>query len=168
MAKRLNISKDEFENLRDTLLCKGENEQTVKTQLEVLSFLLREYLTKETEINNILSESNQLGNNYVLKSFEFIERNFTKDISVDDVAKECYISVPYLQSLFSKTIGHGVAEEIRNRRIKYAKELLLTTEYSVKHIAFECGFESADYFSVAFKKQCGVTPLKFRKTHRNI
>lgn len=165
LAKRLNISLDELLQLKDTYLQPIKNQDDIKTQLEILVYLIKNYLKNESSVPKFINQKSKITNSYVIKALEYIDRDFTKNITVDDVAKTCFISVPYLQNLFSEFLGHGIAEEIRNKRIIYAKELLCTTEYSVKRIAFECGFESADYFSVVFKKLCGITPLKFRKSH---
>lgn len=165
LAKRLGIPLDKLLNIRNEHLKKINHQITIEAQLEILIFLIKEFLTNESKILDFINEKNKVGNSYILKALEYIDRNFTKDISVKDVAENCFISVPYLQSLFSNLCGHGVAEEIRNKRVEYAKELLLTTEYSIKQIAFEGGFKSADYFSVVFKKCCNTTPLKYRKNH---
>jgi YesN/AraC family two-component response regulator len=165
LAKRLNIPLNELLQLKDTYLQPVKNQTDIETQLEILVYLIKDYLKKESHILKLINKNSKITNSYVLKALEYIERNFTKNITVPDVAKICFISVPYLQNLFCEFLGHGIAEEIRNRRITYAKELLCSTEYSVKRIAFECGFDSADYFSVVFKKLCDTTPLKFRKSH---
>ena len=165
LAKRLNISLDKLLTIQNEHLKKIDNQITVEAQLEILIFLIKEFIINESKALDFIKERNKLGNSYILKALEYIERNFTKDISVKDVAKNCFISVPYLQSQFSQLCGHGVAEEIRNKRIEYAKELLLTTEYSIKQIAFSGGFKSADYFSVVFNKHCNTTPLKYRKAY---
>ena len=49
-------------------------------------------------------------------------------------------------------------------RMKYARELLSVGKYSVNEISEMCGFESACYFSVSFKKIHGVSPLAFAKS----
>ena len=165
LAKRLNIPLETLLNIRNDYLIKIDNQATIEAQLEILIFLIKEFLIRESKTFDFVNEKNKVSNAYILKALEYIDRNFTRDISVKDVAENCFISVPYLQSLFSELCGHGVAEEIRNKRLEYSKELLLTTEYSIKQIAFSCGFKSADYFSVIFKKYCNATPLKYRKKH---
>lgn len=165
LAKRLNIPLETLLDIQHKYLIKIENQINIESQLEILIFLIKEFLIKESKTLNFVNEKNKVNNAYIIKSLEYIDRNFTKGISVKDVAENCFISVPYLQSLFSKLCGHGVAEEIRNKSLEYAKELLLTTEYSIKQIAFSSGFKSADYFSVIFKKHFNTTPLKYRKAH---
>jgi transcriptional regulator GlxA family with amidase domain len=50
-----------------------------------------------------------------------------------------------------------------NLRLKKAKELLVTTNMSIKQIAFEMGFQSNYYFTRIFTKKMGVTPTGIRK-----
>ena len=60
----------------------------------------------------------------------------------------------------------GFNEYISTIRIEYAKELLLTTNQKVNEIAEECGFSSASYFNVVFRKQVGVSPGAYRNTKK--
>lgn len=159
LIERLGVSLEEFDSVIRSYLVLDSRENYVRTMLQILAFLFKEYIKKE----NLVTLKNPENNPYVIKALEYIDRNFTKDITISHVARECHISVSYLQYLFAKGLGYGVAESIRKKRIDYAKELLSTTDFSVKYISFESGFLSADYFSVIFKKECGVTPLKYRK-----
>ena len=58
-----------------------------------------------------------------------------------------------------------MAEE---QRIKKSTNLLLTTNYSLTQIAFECGFSSQSYFSYVFKRHYGVSPSKYRTEYANV
>jgi len=167
LSKRLNVSFENFEKIHSELLVEPYDEQQLMHEIKLLAYLIENYVKKAKGVSDFLVKKNQLSNTYVINALDYIERNFYKDISVIDVAKASFISASYLQSLFSKLVGHGVAEEIRFQRIKYAKELLCTTEYSIKQIAFECGFESSEYFSYVFKNECDIPPLKFRKSNKH-
>jgi AraC-like DNA-binding protein len=70
-----------------------------------------------------------------------------------------------LQHLFIEFSSDGIASAIRRKRIERACRYLIETDRSIKDIAFSCGFYNTDYFSVAFKKSTGTSPLKFRKLH---
>ena len=50
---------------------------------------------------------------------------------------------------------------IEQQRIKKAIDLLLTTDYALTRIAYECGFSSQSYFSYAFKRKMGKTPRQY-------
>lgn len=160
-ANLLGITTQEFLATQNTELVSTDKEKFVITMLQILSHLFDEYIEQSID----LFERNPTTNQHLIKAIEYISLNFKKNISVSQVAKECYISTPYLQSLFSKYLGHGVAEEIRKQQINYAKELLSTTQYSVKHISYLCGFESSDYFCTVFKRETNTSPLKYRKSN---
>lgn len=160
ICKRLSTDKDELINLKNHALITPEREDFVIYALEILADLISRYITEKIDLSLFTQPKT---NEYVIKAIEFISTNFSLDITALEVADYCHISVAYLQRLFCEVKGHGIAEEIRNSRLNYAKELLCTTEYSVKYIAFQCGYNSADYFCTTFKKYLGISPLKFRK-----
>lgn len=163
LSKRLNISLEKLDEIRDETLCEPLSEKMLIHQIKILTYLIENYIKKDSEILSLLVKKNPVSNTYVINALNYIKFNFNKNISVSDVANASFVSASYLQNLFTKYVGRSVSEEINLQRIENAKELLSTTEYSIKYIAFECGFESSEYFSVVFKKICNITPLKFRK-----
>lgn len=55
---------------------------------------------------------------------------------------------------------------INQKRIERAQLALIATNRSIKRVAYEAGFQDANYFSRLFKKQTGVSPLAYRVSHR--
>lgn len=97
-------------------------------------------------------------------ALDYISENFTcETIPIEYLAKLCGISEPYLRILFHRTFSVSPAVYIRNLRIKRAKELLLTGEYSVAETATLAGFNDISYFSREFKKAIGVSPRSFQE-----
>ena len=84
--------------------------------------------------------------------------HLTETITTAQLAKLCNISEPYLRKLFQNLFGVSPIVYIRNLKIEYAKELLLSAEYSVTEIAMMTGFNDAAYFSREFKKATGISP----------
>lgn len=85
------------------------------------------------------------------------------DLSQVQVADRFRISNYTLSRLFKNQVGVGFAEYLTAKRLECAKELLLTTSYSVKEVAAMAGFASENYFSRTFKLYEGVSPSAFRK-----
>ena len=56
----------------------------------------------------------------ISEALEYIEKNITEDISIDDIAKQVHISAYYFQKGFSLLCGYTVMEYIRNRRLALA------------------------------------------------
>ena len=50
-------------------------------------------------------------------------------------------------------------------RIEHSKELLLGNDMKVYEIAEKVGYRNVDYFHIKFKRQVGMTPAEFRRTH---
>ena len=103
-------------------------------------------------------------NRAVLKpAMQYINEHYiTDNISIAHLSGLCGISEPYLRRLFHRTFSVSPAVYIRNLRIKYAKELLLTGEYSVTEAASLSGFNDAAYFSREFKKATGISPKEYK------
>ena len=98
--------------------------------------------------------------NNILK---YIENNLQNDLSLKKIADEFFISYVYLCKLFQTYMPFSVNRTIENYRINKARDLLQKTNKSIEQISEECGFSSANYFSLAFKRNTGLSPLNYRK-----
>lgn len=93
---------------------------------------------------------------------EYINKNISSMINSEDVAKECCLSVKQLGRVFKSEMGISVSEYIKRVRLNSAKSLLITTDLSIKEIAYSVGFESQSSFMAFFKHRMGVSPGIFR------
>lgn len=98
----------------------------------------------------------------VADAIRFININYAKPISVDDVAEHCSVSTSYLHKLFAKVRGTTPHDAIVDRRIMAAKHLLMNTKSSIFEVAEKCGFRSQAYFSDCFRKRTDCSPSQFR------
>lgn len=101
-----------------------------------------------------------------LLALQYVENNYSSNLSVECVASQLGYHPYYLGSVFKKSMGTGLCEYINAVRIKNAEELLLHTDDPISIIAERCGFESADRFSFVFKKQNKMPPSKWRHEYR--
>lgn len=94
----------------------------------------------------------------------YLELHF-KDANLGQVqvADEFEISNYTLSRMFKSYVGVGFAEYLIEKRLNYAKHLLLESDYSINDIALMSGFSSVHYFSRMFKASLDVTPSAFRK-----
>ena len=166
LAEKCGMSDDAFTEFREGALLDidEETESHIQTYIQILALLLKNYITTSNEGQKMLSKKSEYyhKNKYILNALDYINENFTRKINICDVANACHISESYLKHICKEVLGHGISHEILARRIDYAKELLCTTDFSVKYIALECGFTNTDYFSAAFKNKTGYSPLKYR------
>lgn len=88
------------------------------------------------------------------------------DLSQVQVADQFRISNYTLSRFFKNQVGVGFAEYLVAKRLEYAKEVLLTTSYSVREVSIMAGFSSENYFSRTFKLYEGVSPSSFKSKPR--
>ncbi|MBR7133038.1 MAG: AraC family transcriptional regulator [Clostridia bacterium] len=96
----------------------------------------------------------------------YINSNFTKNISVNSVSQKFNYEEAYFCRMFKKHTGLTAAKYIRIQRLERARYLLEKTDTSVTGIAISCGFRDSAYFINCFKNMYGTSPLKYRKEHR--
>lgn len=93
---------------------------------------------------------------------KFIISNYDKNISINDIADNAHMSVSYFSKIFKDATGFSPYDYLLAIRLDKAKELLQQTDNSVEGIAYKTGFNSTSNFICFFKKQTGISPLKFR------
>ncbi|MFV0364518.1 MAG: response regulator [Suipraeoptans sp.] len=99
----------------------------------------------------------------VIKVSKYIRENYSKDISLNDIAQEVVMNESYISNLFKKEIGISIIEYTNNIRIKEAKRLVRETGLKNYEIAESIGISNASYFSTLFKKETGITIQEYRK-----
>ncbi len=102
----------------------------------------------------------------ITKAKRYINENLSNDLSVSEIAAYLYITPNYLSKLFKKTTGEGCNEYIVRKRIEKAKLLLETTNLKASKIALLVGYNDTNYFSLAFKKNTGLCPKKYREDNQ--
>lgn len=116
-----------------------------------------EKVRNRTEINEKLK----------VEVLNYLDENYTdSDLSQTQVADYFQVSVYSLSKMFNNQVGMGFAKYINSKRIEHAKELLVTTELSVKEIAGMVGVLDDNYFSRLFRKTVGISPLEFRNHNK--
>jgi two-component system response regulator YesN len=93
----------------------------------------------------------------------YIEANFTKQISLSDVAAAFNFTPNYLSHLFSGDSGENFVDYITNLRVEAAKEMLSLPDVKVFEVSEQLGFESPFYFSRVFKRCTGQSPSTYQQ-----
>ena len=96
-----------------------------------------------------------------------IHENLADELTVASLAEEYYVTPNYLSRLFKRVTGEGCNEYIIRKRIEQAKSLLAATTLKVGEISIMVGYRDMNYFSLAFKKHTGMSPVKYREQIQN-
>lgn len=99
---------------------------------------------------------------FLEKIHNYALKHLAENVTVDDMAKLANCSKWHFSRLFTKSAGKSPHQFLLDLRMRFAEELLQTTNYSVKEIANKCGFEDATYFCKIFRKYFSTSPKRFR------
>jgi two-component system response regulator YesN len=103
----------------------------------------------------------------VSKICDYIKTEYRYDISLAELADKYGLNSNYLSEIFKEKTGCNFRDYLTETRLKTARELLLTTNMSIKDIAFAVGYNSQGYFQRVFKNKYDVTPMDFREAYRD-
>lgn len=111
---------------------------------------------------NIELNRNQQHVNMVNRAKLRVRENLESALTIQQVAEDLGVSYSNFRKLFKEHTGISPAIYQQDLRLQRAKELLSTTDLSVKEIAYRLNFESPDYFSAKFKSKTGRRPSELR------
>lgn len=94
-----------------------------------------------------------------------LEKEYSKDFCLIDIAADYNMSVSYLAHLFKDVTGISLMRYLLNCRVFAAREYLAHTIVPIKEVAQKCGFHDASNFGRTFKKETGCTPRQYRRQH---
>ena len=97
------------------------------------------------------------------KAERFIWKNYTRKISLKEIAGAAGLSTSYFSTIFREEMGIHLSHYINRLRVAKAASRLVETNKSINCIASACGFEDQSWFSKIFKSHTGVSPGKYRE-----
>lgn len=110
------------------------------------------------DFSNSRNEPNEL----LKPAFTYITANPKEKITLSKMAALCSISSSYFSKLFAKENLGNLSEYVNHIKIEQAKTLLISTDWTIRTISENLGFDDSGYFIKVFKRETGKTPLEFR------
>jgi len=92
------------------------------------------------------------------KAERYIWENYTRKISLQEIAGASGLSAPYFSTIFKEEMGENLSNYLNRLRVEKAAAMLATTNLPISGIAAACGFEDQSWFSKIFKNNTGYTP----------
>jgi AraC-like DNA-binding protein len=130
-------------------------------QISQLLAMMTFYHQQVKKINDDFYPNSHL-TSQVIRAKHYMDNNFEKNITLDDISREAFISKFHFLRLFKKLYGRTPHQHLTSVRIEKAKQLL-KKNHSVSDICFSIGFDSITSFSGLFKKITGYSPIAFHK-----
>ena len=112
-----------------------------------------------------LPETETLAGSFIVKNaLAFMRENYTRKITLKEVADNTYVSQWHLSKLLNKHTGQSFSELLNSVRVEAAKELLKNPALRIGDVAEEVGFLDMAHFSRVFKKITGVSANEYRNS----
>lgn len=94
---------------------------------------------------------------------DYIENHLDGKLELETVAEAVHYSKYHLYRLFTDTVGMTIHDYVQRRQLTEAAKLLVFSDKPIIEIAFICGYESQQSFSLAFKAMYKSPPAEYRE-----
>jgi two-component system, response regulator YesN len=117
-------------------------------------------------IVSALKERNKTSHLHIVDQIiQIFEERYHLNITLDDIAKEIFLSPNYVRTLFKEKTGETILGYLTRVRMHHASELLKDKSLKIHIIAHAVGYENVSYFCSVFHKYKGCTPNTYRKAY---
>jgi two-component system, response regulator YesN len=111
----------------------------------------------------LAAKSNTSNNQIVDRVKKYIESNYVKNISLEEMAADLFYSANYVNRIFKQVTGETIFNYASAYRIEKAKEMLIDPKIKLSGISAALGYSNPAYFSYIFKKATCLTPKEYRE-----
>ncbi len=113
-------------------------------------------------------QGGKLSEFYAREAVVYIEHNYDKNITVEDIAKKCKLDRSYFGKVFKNVVGESPQEFLIHYRMTKAADALIIGDESVGDIGASVGYPNLLHFSRAFKGVYGMSPREYRQKNKII
>lgn len=93
----------------------------------------------------------------------YICEHFAENITIEQLARACYVSPSYMSYLFKRNLDVTFKKYLMNLRMDQAKSLLRDPQRRLSDVSALVGIADASYFSKLFRKEAGMSPSAYRE-----
>ena len=151
--------------VRDTMLYIADHPKASFLHLTGYLCLLLDALIQTSSTRQKPRES-QLRDFYVQEAVSYMEQNYQRELTVEEIANACQLNRSYFSKLFKQKKGCPPQEFLIRLRLAKAADLMRSTKISIGDISVSCGYPNQLHFSRAFKQRYGVSPREWRNRNK--
>ena len=108
-----------------------------------------------------IAKSDGVKDERLMEFINYIQAHY-KEVTLDSMAEEFYLSKPYISKYIKQKSGENFGDILKKVRLKKAKTFLKNSAMTVEAVAEEVGYQNVEHFARLFRKEYGITPLQFR------
>jgi two-component system response regulator YesN len=155
-----NINSDFFFTHAESMEFDFSRKLSLCSSFDMLFDLLSE-ISREN-MATAISQTDQDRIRPINKAKLYIQDNFAKPLTLEEVSAEAGFSPSYFSTLFRKETGENFSDYLMNVRVEYAKTLLRDSQIKIKDICANIGYNDYKRFTKKFKQLTGVSPKEYR------
>lgn len=180
LVSGLELAKYLYENHKNTQIILLSAYRDFQYAVEAIQYRISAYLTKPISTGDLKIElqrvkqildtesATQTSDKYksvIQMVKEYIEQNYSSNITLEDAAEYVNISPNYLSALFKQKEQIGFSAYITKVRIEKAKSLLVEPTLKIYNICDMVGYKDVSHFYKIFKEYTGYSPNEYRKNN---
>lgn len=147
----------------DNMLFANEYEKAREIRILGFLYVFLSEIIEENGNEKSIEQSGDRKEQYLRKAIEFMEMNYSRKISINDIARHTGLDRSYLGSIFKQQLDTSPQHYLMNLRMNKACEYMKDENLSIGDISRSVGYEDPLLFSKIFKKFKGQPPREFRK-----
>ncbi|GAB1308858.1 AraC family transcriptional regulator [Urechidicola sp. KH5] len=164
------FSKKTIAQVKDLIIAMVESKEAERM---IYLFKVLHILALEEEVTYLSSENFSLkstskGENRIQNVIDYISENYTKDISLEDLAEVAYMTTNSFCRYFKSRTGKTAFQFIREYRVNKACQMLINGEKSISEICFDTGFNSFSTFNRIFKNLKNYSASEYKSKYSKI
>ncbi len=97
------------------------------------------------------------------KTVEYIESHLSSKLGIKELSEVVHLSESHLRMLFRTEMKIPLGHYLAGKRLDFAQYRLIHSDMTLQEIAAGCGFANVFVFGAFFKKNTGISPMKYRK-----
>lgn len=169
---------EQVSEILETVLKNNQTEEEILRQMEeeiqkILDFYtnLDEMMYRFSDLvrcyfEKIIAEKKNKSQLPIRMAKQYLQENYSRAVSLEDVAEAIGLSPAYLSTMFKKELGINFSDFLISCRMEAAKELLKSSDLPIAGVAERVGYLDSRYFSKTFHKVVGLKPSVYRKLYR--
>ncbi|WP_195964461.1 AraC family transcriptional regulator [Clostridium cuniculi] len=126
------------------------------------------YISRNAQSTLLIADNPEKLNIECVKIKNYIDSHYSENITLDILSNLSYVNKFHLVHPFTKQMGISPINYLINRRIEESKNLLTTTNYTIRDISTIVGFSNSSYFSQMFKKFTGYSPRMYKNKYTTL
>lgn len=156
---------DAFENICNSLdiLKSSDGVLDIDMTRKLLDVLLNMFFASVNNNRKKAKTSPRDSGDKIQQILDWMQMHYRTHINADDIAKQFHFNTAYLRRLFKERVGVSIMQYLKELRLEYAKNLIMTTNLKISEVCDRSGYRSMPTFISDFKQKYNHAPLAFRE-----